>query len=50
MKKAYTIYLDSETYEKLKKFSEKKQWSITKSVEFILNKTIKTSKKEVSNE
>jgi predicted DNA-binding protein len=40
MKKAYTVYLEPETYEKLKAFSEKKKWSLTQSMEYILQKIV----------
>jgi len=36
-----TIYLEPETTEKLVKLAERKKWSITKTVEFILLKSIK---------
>jgi len=41
MKTRHTIYLDNETYEKLKTFSEKKKWSLTKAMEYILEKAVK---------
>ena len=40
MKKAYTVYLEPETYEKLKTFAEKKKWSLTQSMEYILQKIV----------
>ena len=39
--KRTTISLTKETYEKLQKLAERKNWSITKTVEFILAKSIK---------
>ena len=39
--KRTTIYLNSETYEKLARLAERKKWSITKTVEFILLKAVK---------
>ena len=39
--KRTTIYLNLETYEKLAKLAERKKWSITKIVEFILLKAVK---------
>jgi len=46
--KRTTIYLSPEVHEKLVKLAERKKWSITKTVEFILLKSIKdrTSVKE----
>jgi len=46
--KRTTIYLSPEVHEKLAKLAERKKWSITKTVEFILLKSIKdrTSAKE----
>jgi len=50
MKKAYTIYLEPETYEKLKAFADKKGWSLTRSMEHILKKIIKPDiKKEIKS-
>lgn len=40
MKKAYTVYLEPETYEKLKAFAEKKKWSLTQTMEYILQKIV----------
>jgi hypothetical protein len=39
--KRTTIYLAPEIYEKLVKLAERKKWSVTKTVEFILLKTLK---------
>jgi hypothetical protein len=36
-----TLYLETETYEKLLKLAERKKWSVTKTVEFILLKAVK---------
>jgi len=46
--KRTTIYLSPEVHEKLVKLAERKKWSITKTIEFILLKSIKdrTSAKE----
>jgi macrodomain Ter protein organizer (MatP/YcbG family) len=41
MTKRTTITLEQETYEKLVKLAERKKWSLTKTVEFILLKYIK---------
>lgn len=41
MKKAYTIYLEPETHQKLKTFAEKKKWSLTTAMEYILEKAVK---------
>ena len=38
MKKAYTVYLEPKTYENLKAFAEKKKWSLTQAMEYILQK------------
>jgi hypothetical protein len=39
--KRTTIYLTPEVHEKLIKLADKKRWSVTKTVEFILLKTLK---------
>ena len=39
--KRTTIYLTLEVHEKLIKLADKKRWSVTKTVEFILLKTLK---------
>ena len=39
--KRTTIYLSPEVHEKLIKLAERKKWSVTKTVEFILLKTLK---------
>ena len=39
--KRTTIYLTPEVHEKLIKLADRKKWSITKTVEFILLKTLK---------
>ena len=39
--KRTTIYLTPEVHEKLVKLAERKKWSVTKTVEFILLKTLK---------
>jgi predicted HicB family RNase H-like nuclease len=39
--KRTTIYLTPEVHEKLVKLAERKKWSVTKIVEFILLKTLK---------
>ena len=39
--KRTTIYLSPEIHEKLVKLTERKKWSVTKTVEFILLKTLK---------
>ena len=36
-----TLYLETETYEKLVKLAERKKWSVTKTVEYILLKAVK---------
>ena len=41
MTKRTTITLGVETYEKLVKLAERKKWSLTKTIEFILLKSIK---------
>jgi hypothetical protein len=40
MKKAYTVYLELKTYENLKAFAEKKKWSLTQAMEYILQKIV----------
>jgi hypothetical protein len=39
--KRTTIYLEPDTYEKLKALADKKKWSVTKTVEYILLKSVK---------
>jgi len=39
--KRTTIYLTPEVHEKLVKLAERKKWSVTKTVEFILLKAVK---------
>ena len=39
--KRTTIYLTPEVHEKLIKLADKKRWSVTKTVEFILLKAVK---------
>ena len=39
--KRTTIYLSPEVHEKLVKLAERKKWSITKTVEYILLKAVK---------
>ena len=50
MKTRHTIYLEKETFEKLKTFAEKKKWSLTKAIEYILEKAVKTKSKEAAND
>lgn len=49
MKKPFTVYLTQETHDKLKTFSEKKKWSLAKSMEYILEKVINKPNAKESN-